>query len=251
MATISFDIEVAGFPWEEVDEITRGYLLNRARSPEDREAARLLRETENEHGRSFPRFVLARSRANRDAVAGLPLSPEAQARHAERVAEILRAALRGLQQGSGAAPEELDFGIVLVAGALGYTLEAMAVDDAEIAAAYALATAHGRRALDAMPGSRRLRALQMPTMACGNWLLPHDRAAGLAGIDEAWRLCELADELSGRNLSTAGNSWDVMHLIALYCDDDAIARAWRSCGSTFPASARRVPGLSRTPLSLR
>ena len=38
MATISFDIEVAGFPWEEVDEITRGYLLNRARTPEDRDA---------------------------------------------------------------------------------------------------------------------------------------------------------------------------------------------------------------------
>jgi DNA polymerase elongation subunit (family B) len=38
MATISFDIEVAGFPWEEVDEITRGYLLQRARSPEDRDA---------------------------------------------------------------------------------------------------------------------------------------------------------------------------------------------------------------------
>jgi hypothetical protein len=38
MATIAFDIEVAGFPWEEVDEITRGYLLSRARTPEDREA---------------------------------------------------------------------------------------------------------------------------------------------------------------------------------------------------------------------
>ena len=37
MTTIAFDIEVAGFPWEEVDEITRGYLLARARSPEDRE----------------------------------------------------------------------------------------------------------------------------------------------------------------------------------------------------------------------
>lgn len=35
--TLVFDIEVAGFPWEEVDEITRGYLLSRARSPEDRE----------------------------------------------------------------------------------------------------------------------------------------------------------------------------------------------------------------------
>lgn len=38
MATITFDIEVAGFPWEEIDEITRGYLLNRARTPEEREA---------------------------------------------------------------------------------------------------------------------------------------------------------------------------------------------------------------------
>jgi DNA polymerase elongation subunit (family B) len=37
MNTIAFDIEVAGFPWEEVDEITRGYLLNRARDEEERE----------------------------------------------------------------------------------------------------------------------------------------------------------------------------------------------------------------------
>jgi hypothetical protein len=36
--TIAFDIEVAGFPWEEVDEITRGYLLNRARDEEERAA---------------------------------------------------------------------------------------------------------------------------------------------------------------------------------------------------------------------
>lgn len=36
--TIAYDIEVAGFSWEEVDEITRGYLLNRARDPEEREA---------------------------------------------------------------------------------------------------------------------------------------------------------------------------------------------------------------------
>ena len=33
---IAFDIEVAGFPWEEVDEITRGYLLQRAKTEEDR-----------------------------------------------------------------------------------------------------------------------------------------------------------------------------------------------------------------------
>ncbi|MCE9593295.1 MAG: ribonuclease H-like domain-containing protein [Planctomycetes bacterium] len=38
MTTIVFDIEVAGLPWEEVDEITRGYLLSRARTPEDRDA---------------------------------------------------------------------------------------------------------------------------------------------------------------------------------------------------------------------
>ena len=36
--TIAFDIEVAGFPWEEVDEITRGYLLQRARDEREREA---------------------------------------------------------------------------------------------------------------------------------------------------------------------------------------------------------------------
>ena len=36
--TITFDIEVAGFAWEEVDEITRGYLMNKARDEEEREA---------------------------------------------------------------------------------------------------------------------------------------------------------------------------------------------------------------------
>ena len=36
--TIAYDIEVAGFNWEEVDEITRGYLLNRARDEKDRES---------------------------------------------------------------------------------------------------------------------------------------------------------------------------------------------------------------------
>jgi 3'-5' exonuclease len=38
MGGIVFDIEVAGFPWEEVDEITRGYLLNRERDPARRDA---------------------------------------------------------------------------------------------------------------------------------------------------------------------------------------------------------------------
>jgi hypothetical protein len=37
---IAFDIEVAGHAWEEVDEITRGYLLTRARDEEERETVR-------------------------------------------------------------------------------------------------------------------------------------------------------------------------------------------------------------------
>lgn len=35
---IAFDIEVAGFPWEEVDEITRGYLVQREHDEERRAA---------------------------------------------------------------------------------------------------------------------------------------------------------------------------------------------------------------------
>lgn len=38
MSTIVFDIEVAGFVWEEVDETTRGYLLARERDPDRRDA---------------------------------------------------------------------------------------------------------------------------------------------------------------------------------------------------------------------
>ena len=37
-STIAYDIEVAGYPWEEVDEITRGYLLSREGEKERREA---------------------------------------------------------------------------------------------------------------------------------------------------------------------------------------------------------------------
>ena len=36
--TIAFDIEVAGFPWEDVDEITRGYLINREHDLSKRDA---------------------------------------------------------------------------------------------------------------------------------------------------------------------------------------------------------------------
>ena len=38
MNTITFDIEVAGFPWDDVDEITRGYLMGRAKDEREREA---------------------------------------------------------------------------------------------------------------------------------------------------------------------------------------------------------------------
>jgi hypothetical protein len=38
--TFVFDIEVAGFPWEEVDEITRGYLVSRERDPSRRDAVK-------------------------------------------------------------------------------------------------------------------------------------------------------------------------------------------------------------------
>lgn len=38
MNTISFDIEVAGFQWEDVDEPTREYLLKRERDPAERES---------------------------------------------------------------------------------------------------------------------------------------------------------------------------------------------------------------------
>ncbi|HPF13136.1 MAG: ribonuclease H-like domain-containing protein [Planctomycetes bacterium] len=39
-STIVFDIEVAGFPWEEVDESTRGYLLERESDPTRRDGVR-------------------------------------------------------------------------------------------------------------------------------------------------------------------------------------------------------------------
>ena len=54
MTTIAFDIEVAGFPWQEVDEITRGYLLNRARSEEE------ANDVIERMGRVCERFLAAR-----------------------------------------------------------------------------------------------------------------------------------------------------------------------------------------------
>ena len=51
-----------------------------------------------------------------------------------------------------------------------------------------------------------------------------DREAGLAGLDEVWRLCELADELSGWDPGFVATSWEVLHLIASYSQDDDLAR---------------------------
>jgi glutamate--cysteine ligase len=52
-------------------------------------SAQVLRETAELHATSFPALVLARSRANRDAVAAMPMAPEALARHASLAAQSL------------------------------------------------------------------------------------------------------------------------------------------------------------------
>ena len=89
-ATIAFDIEVAGFPWEEVDEITRGYLLNRARDERAREAV-------PERMALYPGLgkVIAIGMWNLDRQRGLALlegDEEGEAREWERVprSDILR-----------------------------------------------------------------------------------------------------------------------------------------------------------------
>ena len=51
-------------------------------NPEITPSARVLQAMEREHGNSFIRFGLARSRANRDAIMALPLTPEVEQRFA-------------------------------------------------------------------------------------------------------------------------------------------------------------------------
>jgi glutamate--cysteine ligase len=53
-------------------------------------SARVLRDVELQHGRSFPAFVLARSEAHRRALLQQPLSPQAAARLERQAAESLR-----------------------------------------------------------------------------------------------------------------------------------------------------------------
>jgi glutamate--cysteine ligase len=70
-----------------------GEVLSRAqralREPDTLPSARVLRETEQAHATSFPRFVLERSLGNRDAVMALPFAADAQARLAALAARSL------------------------------------------------------------------------------------------------------------------------------------------------------------------
>ncbi len=59
------------------------------RDPSSLPSARVLRETELAHGRSFPEFALAQSRRHRDDLAARPLPAEAVARHAQLAAQSL------------------------------------------------------------------------------------------------------------------------------------------------------------------
>ena len=53
-------------------------------------SARVLRQVEQRHGRSFPSFVLARSAEHRRTLLERPLSPQAAARYQQQAAESLR-----------------------------------------------------------------------------------------------------------------------------------------------------------------
>jgi glutamate--cysteine ligase len=58
--------------------------------PETTPSARVLQAIEREHGHSYVKFGLARSRANRDAIMKLPLAPEVAARFAALAQESIR-----------------------------------------------------------------------------------------------------------------------------------------------------------------
>jgi glutamate--cysteine ligase len=59
------------------------------RDPSSLPSARVLRETEQAHGKSFPDFVLAQSRRHRDDIAARPLAAEVEARYARLASESL------------------------------------------------------------------------------------------------------------------------------------------------------------------
>src|SRR5688572_29925331 len=64
------------------------------RNPDRLPSARVLRAVEQDHGRSFPDFVLAQSRRHRDALSNAPLAPAARQRHQGLAAESLAEAHR-------------------------------------------------------------------------------------------------------------------------------------------------------------
>jgi glutamate--cysteine ligase len=59
-------------------------------NPEITPSARVLQAMEREHGNSFIRFGLARSRANRDAIMALPLAPDVEQRFARMAQESVK-----------------------------------------------------------------------------------------------------------------------------------------------------------------
>jgi glutamate--cysteine ligase len=59
------------------------------RNPDTLPSARVLRAVEQDHGRSFPEFVLAQSRRHRDALSNPPLAPAARQRYEALAAESL------------------------------------------------------------------------------------------------------------------------------------------------------------------
>ncbi len=59
------------------------------RDPASLPSARVLRETEQAHAKSFPDFALAQSRRHRDDLAKRPLAPEVEARFAKLAVESL------------------------------------------------------------------------------------------------------------------------------------------------------------------
>ena len=69
-------------------EVLAGAMLA-LREPSSLPSARVLRETELAHGRSFPAFALEQSRRHRDDIAARPLPAEAVARHAQLALQSL------------------------------------------------------------------------------------------------------------------------------------------------------------------
>ncbi len=81
----SLDDAHGGKDYFEVLAAARDRLADPASLP----SARILGEIEGGHARSYPGFVLAQSRRHRDALSGMPWSPEVESRYARLAAESL------------------------------------------------------------------------------------------------------------------------------------------------------------------